>query len=86
VTSTTTTQPPWRGRRKLFGLPALFLLAAVVGSASLAGLAGASSASGGSKFNAATWKPTMETPLPPMEGPLTFHLSDQPAGDRKSVV
>ena len=67
-------------RRKLFGLPALFLLAAVVGSASLASLAGASSPSGKTKnFDAATWKPTLETPLPPMDGPLNFHLSDEPA-------
>src|SRR5207249_4218622 len=58
VTPSTTTRPRRRVRRKLLGLPALFLLAAVVGSASLAGLAGASSSSGGSKFNAATWKPT----------------------------
>src|SRR5581483_84980 len=72
-----TTAP--RLRRKLFALPALFLLAAVVGSASLAGLAGASSPSGAAKFDAATWKPTLEAPLPPMESPLTFHLSDAPA-------
>lgn len=63
----------------MLGLPALFLLAAVVGTASLTGLAGASSSSGEAKFNAATWKPTLEAPLPPMEGPLTFKLSDQPA-------
>jgi DNA-binding beta-propeller fold protein YncE len=80
VTETTTTGPPRRGRRKLFGLPALFLLAAVAGSASLAGLAGASSSSGATKnFDAATWKSTLETPLPPMDGPLSFHLSDEPA-------
>jgi DNA-binding beta-propeller fold protein YncE len=42
-------------------------------------LAGASSSSGGAKFNAATWKPTLDSPLPPMEAPLSFHLSDQPA-------
>jgi DNA-binding beta-propeller fold protein YncE len=79
VTPTTITRPRGRIRRKLFGLPALFLLAAVVGTASLAGLAGASSPSGDAKFNAATWKPTLDSPLPPMDGPLSFHLSDEPA-------
>ena len=80
MTETNTTQPRPRGRRKLLGLPALFLLAAVVGSASLASLAGATSSSGATKnFNAATWKSTLEAPLPPMDGPLSFHLSDQPA-------
>ena len=79
MTPTTTTQPRTRVRRKLIGLPVLFLLAAVVGSASLAGLAGASSSSssGGAKFNAATWKPTLEAPLPPMESPINFNLSDE---------
>jgi DNA-binding beta-propeller fold protein YncE len=67
-------------RRKLVGLPVLFLLAAVVGTASLASLAGASSPSSETgKFNPATWKPTLDAPLPPMEAPLSFHLSDQPA-------
>ena len=67
-------------RRKLVGLPVLFLLAAVLGTASLAGLAGASSPSSETpKFNPATWKPTLDAPLPPMEAPLSFHLSDQPA-------
>jgi hypothetical protein len=67
-------------RRKLVGLPVLFLLAAVGGTASLASLAGASSPSSGTpKFNPATWKPTLDAPLPPMEAPLSFHLSDQPA-------
>lgn len=79
MTDTSTIRPSGRNRRKLIGLPALFLLAAVVGSASLAGLAGATSSSGEAKFNAATWKPTLEAPLPPMEGPLTFNLSDEPA-------
>ena len=80
MTETTTTRPAGRVRRKRFGLPALFLLAAVIGPAGVAGLAGASSSSsGGAKFNAATWKPTLEAPLPPMESPLTFDLSDQPA-------
>ena len=67
-------------RRKLVGLPVLFLLAAVGGTASLASLAGASSPSSETpKFNPATWKPTLDAPLPPMEAPLSFHLSDQPA-------
>jgi DNA-binding beta-propeller fold protein YncE len=79
VTKTPITQPPRGGRKKLLGLPALFLLAAIVGPASLAGLAEASSApKDGKKFNAATWKPTLEAPLPPMESPLTFNLSDAP--------
>src|SRR5207302_4794412 len=80
VTPNTTTRPRGGIRRKLLGLPALFLLATVVGTASLAGLAGASSPmSADGKFNAATWKPTLDAPLPPMEAPLSFHLSDQPA-------
>ena len=80
MTPSTSKRPRGRIRRKLIGLPALFLLATVVGTASLASLAGASSPSGGAaKFNAATWKPTLESPLPPMEAPLSFHLSDQPA-------
>jgi hypothetical protein len=80
VTDTSTTRPRGRtGRRKLIGLPAFFLLAAVVGSASLAGLAGAISPTGEEQFDAATWKPTLEAPLPPMDGPLTFNLSDEPA-------
>jgi DNA-binding beta-propeller fold protein YncE len=79
VTDTTTKRPRGGIRRKLFGLPALLLLATVVGTASLAGLAGASSSQGGAKFDAATWKPTLDSPLPPMEAPLSFHLSDQPA-------
>ncbi len=80
MTPNTTTRPRGGIRRKLLGLPALFLLATVVGTASLAGLAGASSpSSGGGKFNAATWKPTLDSPLPPMDTPLSFHLSDQPA-------
>jgi DNA-binding beta-propeller fold protein YncE len=59
------------------GLPVLVLLAAVVG---MAGMAGASSPSTGTKkFDPATWKPTLESPLPPMGAPLSFHLSDQPA-------
>jgi DNA-binding beta-propeller fold protein YncE len=67
-------------RRKLLGLPALFLLTAVVGSASLAGMAGAASSSGATKkFDAANWKPTLDAPLPPTNGPLSFHLSDEPA-------
>src|SRR5579872_2096787 len=54
---TTTTRPRGRIRRKLVGLPALFLLATVLGTASLAGLAGASSAPAAkTKFDAATWK------------------------------
>ncbi|MDQ1489494.1 MAG: hypothetical protein QOJ23_2008 [Actinomycetota bacterium] len=79
MTDTTTKRPRGGIRRKLFGLPALLLLATVVGTASLAGLAGASSSQGGAKFDAATWKPTLDSPLPPMEAPLSFHLSDQPA-------
>jgi len=80
VTTTSARRPRARFRRKLIGLPALFLLAAVVGTASLAGLAGASSpSSGAGKFNPVTWKPTLDAPLPPMEAPLSFHLSDQPA-------
>ncbi|MDQ1515946.1 MAG: hypothetical protein QOE80_1776 [Actinomycetota bacterium] len=75
----TTKRPRGSIRRKLLGLPALLLLATVVGTASLAGLAGASSSQGGAKFDAATWKPTLDSPLPPMEAPLSFHLSDQPA-------
>src|SRR5581483_1286298 len=73
------TRPRRRLRRKLFGLPILFLLATAVGSAGLAGLAGASSPSEGKKFDPATWKPTLESPLPPMGAALSFHLSDQPA-------
>jgi DNA-binding beta-propeller fold protein YncE len=80
VNDTSTKRPRGGSRgRKLIGLPALFLLAAVVGSASLAGLAGAISPTGEEKFDAATWKPTLEAPLPPMDGPLTFNLSDEPA-------
>jgi DNA-binding beta-propeller fold protein YncE len=79
VSDTTTKRPRGGIRRKLVGLPALLLLATVVGTASLAGLAGASSTQGGAKFDAATWKPTLDSPLPPMEAPLSFHLSDQPA-------
>jgi DNA-binding beta-propeller fold protein YncE len=79
VTPSNAARPRRSLRRKLFGLPALFLLATVVGSASLAGLAGASSPSEGKKFDPATWKPTLESPLPPMGAPLSFHLSDQPA-------
>jgi YVTN family beta-propeller protein len=30
-------------------------------------------------FNAATWKPTADMPLPPLQSPMTFHLSDQPS-------
>src|SRR5687768_10586648 len=74
VSETTTTQPRRRVRRKLFGLPALFLLAAVVGSAGLAGLAEASaspSSEKAAKFNAATWKPTLDVPLPPMGSPIS---------------
>ena len=78
MTEPSTTRPGGRAGRKLLGLPALFLLAAVVGSASLAGLAGATSSTGEQKFNAATWKPTLDAPLPPMDGPLTFNLSDEP--------
>jgi DNA-binding beta-propeller fold protein YncE len=79
VTSTTTPSRP-RVRRKLFGLPVLFLLTAAIGSAGLAGLAGASSAAAASKhFDSTTWKSTLEAPLPPMAGPLSFHLSDEPA-------
>jgi DNA-binding beta-propeller fold protein YncE len=79
VTPSITTRPRRRFGRKLIGLPALFLLATVVGTASLANLAGASSASEGKKFDAAKWKPTLDSPLPPMGAPLSFHLSDQPA-------
>ena len=75
--STTRSRPRWR--RRLIGLPSLFLLAAVVSTAGRAGLAGASPPSAKATFDAATWKPTLESPLPPMEAPLSFHLSDQPA-------
>ena len=30
-------------------------------------------------FNAATWKPTADMPLPPLQSPITFHLSDAPS-------
>src|SRR5688572_5284737 len=30
-------------------------------------------------FDAKTWKPTAETPLPPLESPITFNLSDEPS-------
>jgi DNA-binding beta-propeller fold protein YncE len=58
---------------------ALCLLAALVATASLAGLAGASAPPGAkAAFDAGSWKPTLESPLPPMGAPLSFHLSDQP--------
>src|SRR5205807_3880736 len=58
------------------------LIGAMVGVAGMVTSAGAQSskpqaAPPAAKLPASNFKPTLETPLPPMDSPLTFHLSDE---------
>jgi DNA-binding beta-propeller fold protein YncE len=64
---------PRRWIRGLMMAPVFFLVAAIAGSA------GAQAAKAASKPVSTKFTPTLESPLPAMESPITFHLSDQPA-------
>lgn len=56
-------------------LPIVFVIAGLAGAAS-----GASAKTGKAAHTSiADFKPTAEVPLPPMESPITFHLSDEPS-------
>lgn len=67
-----------RGRRALLGVPVVVLLAALAGTSGIARQAGAETSSP-VKAAVAGFKPTLEVPLPPMESPITFNLSDEPS-------
>jgi YVTN family beta-propeller protein len=79
-----------RSSRKLWiqtavTLPAVVLIAAVAngaGAQSPVAVEAPEVAEGTNRvaipdFDPKTWKPTAETPLPPLESPITFHLSDE---------
>jgi hypothetical protein len=69
-----------RARRALVGIPAVFVLAAMVGGAGAITKASAETQpTEATPAPASDFKPTLESPLPPMESPLTFHLSDESA-------
>jgi hypothetical protein len=68
--------------------PAVFMIAALAGGAGAqsgtAKLQPPKVAEGTNKvaipnFDAKTWKPTAEMPLPALQSPITFHLSDEPS-------
>ena len=67
-------------------IPAVFLIAAVAGGAGAQPPRATSTNTAGGvnkiaieNFDPATFKPTAETPLPTMESPITFNLSDEPS-------
>ncbi|HEY3240861.1 MAG TPA: copper oxidase, partial [Acidimicrobiia bacterium] len=63
-------------------VPAIALIAALTASAGAQTPKPAEMVKGVNKvaipnFDPKTWKPTAEMPLPPLESPITFHLSDE---------
>ena len=86
-----TARPDGRWRRGLFLIPVVSLVAAFtatnVGGVGAQASTAAEADSNSNElnkvaiedFDAATWKPTQEMPLPPMESPITFNLKDDPA-------